>query len=98
MASGTFQIPEKLPWYAGPSLAKTFKSLRKYPIIPMTVLLLVLVLPAIFADFVAPYDPLAMESTKRLAGPGTPGHLLGTDAQGRDMSEREWCVPARPWC
>ena len=25
------------------------------------------------------------------------GRLLD-DAQGRDMSEREWCVPARPWC
>jgi peptide/nickel transport system permease protein len=93
MASGTFQIPEKLPWYAGPSLAKTFKSLRKYPIIPMAVLLLVLVLPAIFADFVAPYDPLEGQLSARLSPPfwmagGTSDHWLGTDKQGRDILTR----------
>lgn len=93
MASGTFQIPEKLPWYAGPSLAKTFKSLRKYPIIPMFVLAFVLVLPAIFADIVAPYDPLEGQLSARLSPPfwmagGTPDHWLGTDKQGRDILTR----------
>ena len=50
-------------------------------------------LGALLAPLLAPYDPLAMESTKRLAGPGTPGHLLGTARMGLDPERsvvNEW--------
>ncbi len=46
-----------------------------------------LVLIAIFADFLAPYDPLRIFSAKRGAGPDN-GHLLGYDQVGRDMLSR----------
>src|SRR5437899_13109735 len=45
-------------------------------------------LAAALAPVLAPYDPLTMESTQRLLGPGAPGHILGTDAQGRDILSR----------
>ena len=76
---------------------------RRYPIIPVAILLLVLVLPAIFADWVAPHDPVVGSLSERLAPPfwveaegegiyATPGgslkHMLGTDKQGRDILSR----------
>lgn len=76
---------------------------RRYPIFPVAILLLVLVLPAIFADWVAPHDPVVGSLSGRLAPPfwvqaqgegifATPGgsveHPLGTDKQGRDILSR----------
>jgi peptide/nickel transport system permease protein len=36
----------------------------------------------------APADPYATDLPNRLAGPGSPGHLLGTDQLGRDLLSR----------
>jgi peptide/nickel transport system permease protein len=59
--------------------------------IPATVLLL-LVVSAIFAAQLAPYDPLQTSLTDRLKPPafagGTNAHLLGTDKLGRDVLSR----------
>ncbi|MCC6942973.1 MAG: ABC transporter permease [Thermomicrobiales bacterium] len=46
------------------------------------------VLTAIFAPILAPHDPLAQDSSIRLSPIGTPGHLLGTDGNGRDILSR----------
>ena len=46
------------------------------------------VLLSLAAPWVAPYDPLAAFDGLRLAPPGTPGHLLGLDNQGRDITSR----------
>ncbi len=60
----------------------------------MAILLIFLVIPAIFADWVAPYDPVDGGSLKeRLLAPvgfegGTWAHPLGTDRLGRDMLSR----------
>jgi ABC-type dipeptide/oligopeptide/nickel transport system permease subunit len=43
---------------------------------------------AIFAPLVAPFDPLVGDLQGYLLRPGTAGHLLGTDAQGRDVLSR----------
>ena len=51
-------------------------------------LLGLIVLAALLAPWLAPYDPSAGSIRLRLAGPGTPGHWLGTDEQGRDMLSR----------
>jgi peptide/nickel transport system permease protein len=52
------------------------------------VLLTLVVLVAIFAPLISPYDPLVGDPTMRLLPPGTPGHLLGLDGQGRDILSR----------
>lgn len=49
--------------------------------------LALLLLAAILAPLVAPYDPLAQDLTTRLAGPSA-HHLLGTDQFGRDVLSR----------
>jgi len=50
--------------------------------------LTVIVLSAVLAPWLAPYDPAAGSIRLRLAAVGAPGHVLGTDEQGRDMLSR----------
>lgn len=50
--------------------------------------LLLIVLAAVFAPIVAPYDPIESDSSLRLEPIGTEGHPLGLDFQGRDMLSR----------
>ncbi|MCD2443386.1 ABC transporter permease [Agromyces sp. SYSU K20354] len=50
-------------------------------------ILLVIVLAAVFAPIVAPYDPDYPDLLASLSGP-SPAHLLGTDALGRDILSR----------
>ncbi len=52
------------------------------------VLLLAVAAAALFAPWIAPYDPYEANNLMRFAPPGAPGHLLGTDQQGRDMLSR----------
>lgn len=49
--------------------------------------LLVIVVAALFAPIVAPYDPDFPDLLAALSGP-SPAHLLGTDALGRDILSR----------
>ncbi|MGI9410558.1 MAG: ABC transporter permease [Hyphomicrobiaceae bacterium] len=51
-------------------------------------LVLLVILTAVFADFLAPQDPYKASMIKRLKPVGTEGHLLGTDETGRDMLSR----------
>ncbi|MBB1492178.1 ABC transporter permease [Paracoccus sp. MC1854] len=46
---------------------------------------LLIVLTAIFADGLRPYEITRMDLSARLAPMGTPGHWLGTDELGRDL-------------
>lgn len=50
-------------------------------------LMLTIVLAAIFAPWIAPYDPYEQDFTAILMPPGWP-HLFGTDALGRDIFSR----------
>jgi peptide/nickel transport system permease protein len=56
-------------------------------IVCLTILLLI-VLMAILAPWVAPNDPYKTSMIRRLKPIGTPGFLLGTDELGRDMLSR----------
>ena len=51
------------------------------------VLVLAMILAALLADRIAPYDPTAI-SFKDLLAPPSPEHLLGTDTFGRDVFSR----------
>lgn len=52
------------------------------------VMLLGFVICAVFADYIAPQDPLDMNLLEPFQKPGSPGHLLGTDNFGRDILSR----------
>ncbi|MGK5531496.1 ABC transporter permease [Streptomyces sp. URMC 129] len=57
------------------------------PLIP-AVLAGLLLAVALAAPLLAPHDPAAGALGDRLLDPGSPGHLLGTDGQGRDVLSR----------
>ena len=72
---------------------KFYKTLRDLPVIWVSILLVVLVIPAIFAPIIAPHDPYEGDITNRLAVPvwyegGSWDHILGTDRLGRDLLSR----------
>ncbi len=52
------------------------------------VVLLLLILAAVFAPWVAPADPFKTSMLRRLMPVGSPGHWLGTDELGRDLLSR----------
>ncbi|NDV85451.1 ABC transporter permease subunit [Aurantimonas aggregata] len=51
------------------------------------IMLFLIVMLAIFAPLIAPYDPIQMDPSKRLQ-PASEMFLLGTDAYGRDLFSR----------
>ena len=51
-------------------------------------ILLALLLVAVFAPLLSPYDPLQQNLANRLAPIGSSGHMLGTDSLGRDILSR----------
>ncbi len=69
-----------------------WRQLKRYPLVPLTILMLVLIIPAIFADLIAPYDPYQSHLRNRLAPPvfwgGSWEFILGTDRLGRDILSR----------
>jgi peptide/nickel transport system permease protein len=82
-----------LPWYAPPRMALALRQLRRYPLVPLTMLTFLLVVPAVLAPQVAPHDPLRGSLANRLKAPawqegGSLTYPLGTDKLGRDILSR----------
>ena len=82
-----------LPWYAVPWVIEGWRTARRYPLVSLAILLFLLVIPAMFAPWVAPHDPAYGSLSNRLVPPvwqegGSWDHILGTDKLGRDMLSR----------
>ncbi len=80
----------------GPLASERPRRRRRVPLFVWSsaALLLVVVLAAVFAPLVSPFDPVQQSLRERLKGPtwfpeaGRPRHLLGTDQLGRDILSR----------
>ena len=69
--------------------SSVFRRLRRDPVaITCAVILLLIILAAIFAPWIAPADPYRASMLRRLRPVGTEGFPLGTDELGRDMLSR----------
>jgi peptide/nickel transport system permease protein len=69
--------------------AMVWRRFRRDPVaVGALIVIVLLLLTAIFAPWVAPQDPYKGMSLRRLRPPGTDGYLLGTDELGRDMLSR----------
>ena len=73
-------------------VAVAYRFFRRWPIIP-AVVILALIVVAILAPWISPYEPNLAILRSRFAPPawteeGTSEHLLGTDQQGRDLLSR----------
>ena len=81
------------PWYAPPRVGRAMRQAARYPLVPLAILTFCLVIPAAFAPWVAPHDPLKGSLSKRLQPPawqdgGSLTYPLGTDKVGRDILSR----------
>jgi peptide/nickel transport system permease protein len=66
-----------------------WRRFRRDPVAMIALgVILLLILVAILAPYIAPHDPYRGATLRRLRPPGTPGYLLGTDELGRDMLSR----------
>ena len=67
--------------------SRVIRPAKRYPVLPVTLLVLLLVLPALFAPYIAPYNPVKGSLMSRLKPPvwvagGSSTHWLGTDKSG----------------
>jgi peptide/nickel transport system permease protein len=79
-------IPSRRAWPRWIEVVIAFSRRRPLGAVGGAVIV-VMVLSAVFAALVAPYDPLATDFAAQLSPPGGE-HLLGTDAFGRDLLSR----------
>jgi peptide/nickel transport system permease protein len=90
MATATARVSEfeTVPSVSPSGTRALWAAIRRKPLGAASALLIVLlVLTALFADVIAPYDPLAAQPEVRLAPPSR-AHLFGTDDIGRDVFSR----------
>jgi len=82
-----FRLPAQVVF-----LAKMWRFLRRWPIVPLAILT-VLVVAAVFAPQIAPHSPYSQELTDRNTPPfwyatGSKNYVLGADYVGRDVLSR----------
>ncbi len=85
--------PQPVPSYTPPRLVGAMSRIKRYPVLPVAILVLLLVIPTLFASQVSPYNPIKGSLSKRLKPPvwvpgGSMSHVLGTDKMGRDILSR----------
>ncbi len=69
--------------------ARLLRFVRRRPLGAVSVLvIIVLVVTALFAPLLAPYDPIQTHPREKLLSPGASGYILGTDEFGRDVLSR----------
>lgn len=64
------------------------KLLRNKTAVVGFVIIIIVIITAIFAPLLAPYNPEQIDLTKLCLKPGTEGHIFGTDEYGRDILSR----------
>ena len=62
-------LTPKRTWYSPQKFLRLIFEARRYPVLPMLVILLLLVVPAIGADWVAPHSPKEGDLKERLMAP-----------------------------
>ena len=64
------ELIERQPWYSLPRLRRGLAEARRYPVFSILVIMLVLIIPAAFANWIAPHHPtLDGELSRRLLPP-----------------------------
>lgn len=87
-------VPRQTPWYFVPLrvLGSVFQ-IRQFPGVAMFLLVFLLIIPGLFAEWISPHDPIKGSLSARLKPPmwakgGSIDHPLGTDKVGRDVLSR----------
>ena len=87
-------IPQRTPWYIVPlRFLRAIFQVRRFPGLAFAILVFLLVIPSLFAELIAPHDPIKGSLAARLKPPmwapgGSTTYPLGTDKVGRDILSR----------
>src|SRR2546428_5176196 len=87
-------IPQRVPWYMAPlRLLRAIFQVRQFPGMAMAILVFLLVIPGIFAEWIAPHDPIKGSLALRLKPPmwekgGSITYPPGTAKVGRGVVRR----------
>ena len=87
-------VPSRPPWYAAPLRGlRSIFQIRRFPGVALLIIVFLLVIPGLFADWIAPHDPIKGALSLRLKPPmwqkgGSIDYPLGTDKVGRDVLSR----------
>jgi peptide/nickel transport system permease protein len=88
VSAPTSEIRAVAPIEPRPAWADALRRILRDPLGALgTALVLLFVLSAVFAPWIAPYEPNALDVPARLQGPSV-AHPLGTDNLGRDVLSR----------
>ena len=73
-------IPQRTPWYIMPlRFLRAVFQVRRFPGLAMAILVFLLVIPGLFAEWIAPHDPIKGSLAARLKppmwAPGGSSHL-----------------------
>jgi peptide/nickel transport system permease protein len=86
-------VSQHVPWYL--TFLRGLRSIfqvRRFPGVALVILVFLLVIPGLFAEWIAPHDPIKGSLSARLKPPmfwgGSADHPLGTDKVGRDVLSR----------
>ena len=86
---GATQLRGLIPWRLFPQWGQVAYIVKAYPAACSAGILIVAVgLLSGIGPEVLPMEPNKIDIYSQYAGPGAPGHLLGTDIQGRDILAR----------
>jgi peptide/nickel transport system permease protein len=92
MSTHASATTEAAPAATAPSRVGLRQRLRRYPYIPLAIMVTVLIIPALFSTWLAPHDPYTAYLRNRLQPPvfwgGTWAFPLGTDRLGRCVFSR----------
>ena len=93
-------FPQKRRWYSAEEVLRRWAMVRRWPLVPVFFIVALVIVPAAFADVLAPHDPEIGKLSERLTPPfwaadgaaaeegETVNYLLGTDRSGRDIFSR----------
>ena len=86
-------VPQRAPWAFPLRIVRSIFQAKRFPGVSLAILLFLLVIPGLFAEWVAPHDPIKGSLSKRLRPPmwvqgGSVEYPLGTDKVGRDILSR----------
>ncbi len=75
--------------YSPSSVGNSLRVARRYPVIPLVIMLVVLVLPSILANLIAPHDPIQADLSHRLEPPAWVGvkTTIKTVSESRNSNE-----------
>lgn len=92
MSTHASATTEAAPAETAPSRVGLRQRLRRHPYIPLAIMLIVLIIPALFSTWLAPHDPYTAYLRNRLQPPvfwgGTWEFPFGTDRLGRCVFSR----------